>query len=460
MLYGDPAVFKLETGLSRRGFLRGGLSLGAFGLPAAPRLARAASQEGSDRRAKSVIVLLQEGGMSHLESWDPKPDAPAEVRGSFETISTSNPELIVGEHMPRLAAQAHLFNVVRSTYMDNARRDHSPGLHWVLTGYDNQAAGVALEQTNNAASVGSIVARQTGTVTAGGIPNFVAIPNSKQLGNRVRYTGALHLGGACEPFDAGAIPAKSDGRYVLPAGLTLPADVPANRLQDRQQLLASIDALQRERDALANAGGLSDYRRTVFDLLVGQRGREAFDINREPAKIRELYGNSRMGQGTLLARRLVEAGVTYVLVNYSKNNSWDTHANNFKRLKDTLLPPMDQAASALLIDLEQRAMLDDVIVLMMGEMGRTPKINKNSGRDHWPDVFSLMIAGGRLTRGQVLGSSSRLADLPHTRPVHYHEILATVYRQLGVDPRSIIKDDQDRPVRIMPEADAVHELIT
>ena len=146
-------------------------------------------------------------------------------------------------------------------------------------------------------------------------------------------------------------------------------------------------------------------------------------------------------------------------MNYSKNNSWDTHSNNFDRLKKTLLPPMDQAASALLVDLDQRGMLDDVLVLMMGEMGRTPKINKNSGRDHWPDVFSVMIAGGGLTRGQVLGSSSRLADTPSDRPVHYHEILATVYHQLGIDPNLVVKDDQDRPVRIMPEAELVHELI-
>ena len=148
-----------------------------------------------------------------------------------------------------------------------------------------------------------------------------------------------------------------------------------------------------------------------------------------------------------------------MLVNYSKNNSWDTHSNNFDRLKKTLLPPMDQAASALLVDLDQRGMLDDVLVLMMGEMGRTPKINKNSGRDHWPDVFSVMIAGGGLTRGQVLGSSSRLADIPNDRPVHYHEILATVYHQLGIDPNLVVKDDQDRPVRIMPAAELVHELI-
>lgn len=454
-------MFRFQKGVSRRGFLAGSLSLSTIGLPGLTQIARATSQTGNvatGRRAKSVIVLLQEGGMSHLDSWDPKPTAPVEVRGEFKSISTSVSGLTVSEHMPLLAAQARLFNVVRSVYMDNARRDHSPGLHWVLTGYDNQAAGVSLEKVNSAPSVGSVVAHQIGTETAGGIPNFVAIPSAKQLGSRVRYTGALHLGGACEAYSSGAVPEHADGRYVLPTGLTLPTDISIARLQQRQRLVSAMDTFKRDRDELAPTS-LADFRHKAFDLLVGQRGQKAFDLNQEPTKVREMYGDSAMGQGTLLARRLVEAGVTYVLVNYSKNNSWDTHANNFKKLSDTLLPPMDRAASALLVDLDQRGMLDDVMVLMMGEMGRTPKINKQSGRDHWPDVFSLMIAGGGLTRGQVLGASSRMAEVPHERPVHYHEILATLYHQLGIDQDLTVRDNQDRPVRIMPDAELVHELI-
>ena len=160
-----------------------------------------------------------------------------------------------------------------------------------------------------------------------------------------------------------------------------------------------------------------------------------------------------------MARRLVEAGVTYVLVNYSKNNSWDTHANNFAKLKDTLLPPMDQAVSALLEDLEDRGMLDDVLVLLTGEMGRTPRINNKSGRDHWTDVFSLMMAGGGLTRGQVVGTSTRQAEAPGTRPVHFHEILATVYSQLGIDPHLAIPDQFERPVPILPDAEPMNELL-
>lgn len=453
-------MLHLETGLSRRGFLAGSVSLGALMLPRAARCADTAEPSSRNRRrAKSVIVLLQEGGMSHLDSWDPKPKAPAEVRGSFQAIPTSNPDLTVCCHMPLLARQAHLYNVVKSVYMDNARRDHSPGLHWVLTGYDNQAAGVSQETVNRAPSVGSVVAHELGTVTDEGLPNFVAVPSSKQLGGRVRYTGALHLGAECDPFVSGTVPDRASGSYALPTGLTLSAGISPARLADRSRLLSSIDLANRQRDELAAVHELSAYQHQAIDLLLGQRGQTAFDINQEPPETRERYGDSEMGQGTLLARRLVEAGVTYVLVNYSKNNSWDTHNDNFKRMKNSLLPPMDQAVTALLTDLEQRGMLDDVLVLLMGEMGRTPKINKQSGRDHWPDVFSLMIAGGGLTRGQVLGSSSPLADTPHDRPVHYHEILATVYHQLGIDPNLLIKDRQQRPIRILKEAEPVYELI-
>jgi hypothetical protein len=367
--------------------------------------------------------------------------------------------LTIGEHMPRLARQAHLYNVVRSVYMDNERRDHSPGLHWILTGYDNQAAGVSLMKENTHASVGSIIAHELGGLTAAGLPNFVAVPTRKQLGGRVNYTGALYLGAGCEAFESGTVPERADQRYVLPAGLTLPGDLSVARLEDRRRLQGTIDRIRRETDAASGADGLSGFQQQAFDVLLGQRGRDAFDINQEPAGVRERYGHSSMGQGTLLARRLVEAGVTCVLVNYSKNNSWDTHNDNFKRLKESLLPPMDQAASALLEDLEQRGMLDDVLVLLTGEMGRTPRINNKSGRDHWTDVFSLLMAGGGLTRGQILGSTSRQAEAPATRPVHFNEILATLYLQLGIDPHLAIPDQFNRPVHILPRGEPVRELL-
>jgi hypothetical protein len=394
-----------------------------------------------------------------LESWDPKPRAPAEVRGEFADIATATPGLRIGEHLPRLAKLTPLYNTIRSVYMDNARRDHSPGLHWVLTGWDNQAAGVGLEKVNHSPSVGSVICHQLGAFTRAGLPNFIAIPTAKQLGNRVRYTGAKHLGAACEPYDSGPVPSKSTDPFQLPTGLVLPRDMSPSRLRDRQDLLSSLKTLNRNRRRLDELGGIGDFQRTAYELLAGRRGQQAFDLNREPRAMRERYGDSEIGQGTLLARRLVEAGAHYVLVNYSKNNSWDTHRDNFKRLKNTLLPPTDQAVAALLTDLEERGMLDETLVVLMGEMGRTPKINKNAGRDHWPDVFSLLMAGGGLTRGQVLGASSRFADTPAERPIHYHEVLATIYRQLGIDASLVFVDEQAQPKPVMPDADCVHELI-
>jgi hypothetical protein len=452
-------MIHFERQITRRGFLRSGVALGALALPTRVQAAGATPGAALPRRARGVIVLLLEGGMSQFETWDPKPLAPVEYRGSFGQIQTTNPELTIGEHTPLLARHAQLYNVVRSVYMDNARRDHSPGLHWVLTGYDNQAVGVELSKENSYSSVGTVIAHEIGSVTRAGLPNFVAIPNRTQLGGRVNFNKALHLGAACEAFDAGMIPGSAHDTYMIPAGLAIPQGMDLDRLQDRRALLSVFDRLRRQHDAQASGESLGAYQAHAFDLLLGQGSREAFNLNAEPRAIRELYGHSTMGQGTLLARRLIEAGVGYVLVNYSKDNSWDTHGDNFNRLKNELLPPMDQAVSALLVDLDQRGLLDEVLVLVTGEMGRTPAINRNAGRDHWPDVFSLLVAGGGLTRGQVVGSSTDNGERPASRPTHFQEILATIYRQLGIDPNLVISDAQGRPFRILPPASPVRELI-
>lgn len=448
-------MFELETGLSRRRFLHGGIGLGALMLP---RIGHAEEKsQSTPRRARSVIVLLLEGGMSHLETWDPKPNAPRELRGTFDTIATSNPQLRIGEHLPLLAQQAHHYNIIRSVH--SAARNHSPGLHWILTGYDNPRAGINGERVNREPSVGFVVSHQLGNLTTGGLPNFVAVPSRSQLGGRVNFVGASHLGAGYDAFDSGAVPQTASARYVLPTGLALPKEVQLSRLENRRSLLESIDQLNSRREQSDQLRNLADYQQRAFDLLLGEKGRAAFDINRESAETRKRYGDSQIGQGTLLARRLVEAGVNYILVNYSKNNSWDTHRDNFSRLRKTLLPPTDRAVSALLSDLHERGLLDETLVLMMGEMGRTPVINKNSGRDHWPDVYSILMAGGGLTRGQVLGSSTRGGEQPGARPVHVGEVLATLYHQLGIDPGLVIKDRQDRPVPVLPHAEPVFELI-
>ena len=447
---------QLRSGVPRRSFLRSQLALGAASHRPDLCVATSASPCRSPL-ARSVITWLQEGGMSQLESWDPKPAGSAEIRGIFKSIATTQAVFRIGEHMPRLARKTALYNVVRSVTMDNTRRDHSPGLHWLSTAYDHQAAGVSLEKVNRSPSVGAVLAHQPGTTTADGLSNFVAIPNARQLGNRVRYTGALHLGAACDAFDAGPIPATATGKDRLPQGLTLPADIAPARLRQRRLLLAAFAERDSSPHREATNNDFGAFQVKSHEILASRGVRYAFDLNQEPPHVREMYGASAMGQGTLLARRLVEAGVSYVLANHSEKHSWDTHNDNFNMLTNTLLPPMDQAVSALLGDLQQRGMLDEVLVL--GEMGRTPRINKHRGRDHWPDLFSLLIAGGGLTRGRVLGSSSRHSGTLLERPVHHHEILATINHQLGIDPNQMVRHRRDRPVRIMPEAKPLHELL-
>ena len=352
--------------LSRRQFAGAGVGLGAFMLPTTGGGAESPS---ASAPCKSVIVLLLEGGMSHFESWDPKPNAPAEIRGEFDSIGTANPDLIVGEHLSRLAPLADEFNIVRSVFALNRRNDHSPGLHWVLTGYDNQSAGVSLVNVNSHPSVGAVVSHQVGDSASSGLMNFVAVPGRKQLGSRVNFNRALHLGSAHEAFDSGPIPETADGKYHIPTGLVLPQHVQRSRFDRRRTLLDSLSQTQRVLDSKAT-GSLNGFQAYAFDLLLGKRGRAAFDLNQEPTTARRRYGNHYFGQRILMARRLIEAGVTYVVVNLSKNNSWDAHANNFASHRQKL-PQLDEAVSALLTDLIDRHLLDQTLVLMTGEMGRT-----------------------------------------------------------------------------------------
>jgi len=443
-----------NRGLTRRQFAGGGIGLGAF-LP--PQSVQRAETSPIDPPCKSVVVLLLEGGMSHFESWDPKPAAPAEIRGEFDSIATANPDLTVGEHFTRLAGLANDYNIVRSVFAPNERNDHSPGLHWVLTGYDNQAAGVSLVKVNTHPSMGAVVAHQRGDRSSAGLMNFVAVPDRKQLGGRVNFNHALHLGSANDAFDTGAVPDRANQEYAVPTGLVLPQSVELSRFRDRRTLLDSLNRTQRLIDSPAT-GGIDGFQAYACDLLLGSRGQTAFDLNLESAATRRRYGDHYFGQRILMARRLVEAGVTYVVVNLSKNNSWDAHKNNFSSHRQKL-PQLDKAVSALLTDLMDQGLLDETLVLMTGEMGRTPRINSNAGRDHWSRAWSVLMAGGGLTRGQVLGSTTKDGSDPVSRPVHLNDLLATVYHQLGIEPDLMVPDELGRPLRIQPESSPVAELL-
>jgi uncharacterized protein (DUF1501 family) len=445
----------LEAPLTRRQMLRGGFALGAFLLPQAAGAARTTARP---RLARGTIFIMLEGGMSHLDSWDPKPNAPAEIRGEFGTIATTVAGLRIGEYLPRLARQAHRCNLIRSVHCD-ARNDHSPGMHLLLTGWENTNAGVALETTNRLhPAQGSVLARVLGCASPAGVPRFVALPRTRQISGQVRYAGPAFLGPGCEAFETGEAPAAARLPMQLPPSLALARDLPLSRLNDRQGLRQALDRLNATLDRAAAAGRMDAQYQRALHILSGQQMAGALDLQREPVALRERYGNHRVGQSLLLARRLVECGVRYVLVDPYGNNDWDTHTENFRGHK-ALLPPMDQAVAALLDDLDQRGLLDEVVVVLASEMGRSPRISGQAGRDHWTHAYSVMIAGGGLSRGQVLGETTSKGEWPGRRPVTVPEILATVYHRLGIDPNTILHDEQGRPVAILPEPRPIRELL-
>jgi hypothetical protein len=269
------------------------------------------------------------------------------------------------------------------------------------------------------------------------------------LGKTRRLLGAGYLGAVHEAFESGPVPARHGDPYQAPVGLTLPPLMTPHRLAGRRRLLREVDGLRRAIDSRET--DLAAHQQRAFELLLGGAGRAAFDLNAETQATRERFGDSGMGQGALLARRLAEAGVPYVLVNCGYGaNLWDTHADNFNRLRSELLPPLDRAASALLTDLDDRGMLDDTLVVMLTEFGRTPQINSDGGRDHWPAACSIMLAGGGLVRGRVVGRTTRGGEEPSERPIPANDVLATIYQQLGLDFKKAAPDAEGRPVDILP----------
>jgi hypothetical protein len=449
-------LHQIRNVFTRRNLLQSGVGLGAFVLARSPDALAAASSQAP--RAKGIILVLLQGGMSQLETWDPKPQASPEIRGEFGTIDTSMPGLRVGELMPLLAQEAHRFNVIRSVHCD-ARNDHSPGLHLLLTGYENIGAGVALERFNRQyPAMGSIISRLRGPISPDGAPRFTALPTRGQLGGQVSYATSSFLGSGCEAFETGPAPETAAQPMNVPPSLTLPKDLPLSRLEHRLSLRCAFNNINRVLDQDGVSAAIDAHFQKAFQMLAGDRIRAALDLGQESGKVRERFGSNRVGQSLLLARRLIEAGVNYVLVDPYPAQAWDTHTQNFAGHRKQL-PSMDAAVSALLVDLDERGMLDETIVFVASEMGRSPSIVANAGRDHWTYAYSVMIAGGGLTRGQLLGTTTAKGEWPERRPVTVPEILATIYQQLGIDPNSVLRDDQNRPIAILPDPTPIKELM-
>jgi uncharacterized protein (DUF1501 family) len=446
-------------GLSRRSFLQLSAALptawAVQGLPNAAHAARPA-------RAKSVILLWLWGGPSHLDTFDPKPDAPIEVRGPLASIETRTPGLRFSELLPRLAATSQLFNVVHShtTFAPG----HPDAGTFGLTGFAEQMSPV---QPN----FGSIVAKHRGN--GGDLPPFVSVGRGipRDVVRAMEGFGGGALGKGCDPL----VNCTAQGQAELPS-LELLADLTPHRMLDRRALLRSLDASRRELDmagdrylaqkpiveAQAAEGEWSRLYERAYGLLTNQGARAAFDLSGESARTREAYGQTSFGQSCLLARRLIEWGVSYIQVNWSQyveamtpncDFGWDTHIFNFELLQDRHCPILDRALTALLVDLEQRGLLSSTLVVAMGEFGRGPRITHRASREHWPRCYSSLWAGAGMTPGRVIGASDKQANDPATTPITPLMVGTTIAELTGIDTQARAE------MKVLDGGKAVDELL-
>lgn len=424
-------------GLKRRDALK--IGAGLFGLSLSRILesqARAAAGGQSPDDVSLIIVFLK-GGISTIDTWDMKPNAPAEFRGDFNPIQTVVPEIQLCEHLPLVTQYADKFSLVHSFAHRNSGHGHAD--HYMLTGYHPLPGfNPSLVPNNQRPSHGSVITRKLGP--RGSVPAYVCLPKMHNSG------GASYLGASAAPFVVEADP--NSPNFAVP-DLAPPLEVSASRLENRRPLLNQIDRFARSAEARANrsAGTLNQYQQRAFDLMTSPETKAAFDIAKEPEKLRDEYGRTSLGQSCLMARRLVEAGVRSVLIDHT---NWDTHYDNFKVLKQDLLPQLNLAMSTLFRDLDDRGMLDKTFVLLTGEFGRTPRINQHAGRDHWGPSSAIALGGGGIQGGRVIGASNERAEKPITKPYGPEDLAATIYRCLGIDPKTTFLTPEGRPVPIVP----------
>ena len=429
-------------GVNRRNFLRvGALAAGGIGLPDLLRRRAHAAETGAHVKNGAVIQIWLAGGPSHIDMYDLKPDAPAEFRGEFQEISTSVPGIRISEPLPLQAAIMDKLAVVRSGTHTNA--GHGMGSQWMLTGYQP-----TIEINDNLfPACGSVVSRVKGA-NREGLPAYVNLPRRIGMGN------AAYLGASYNPFAPENDP-NSDSFNVR--NLQLPGRVSVDRLSRRRGLLSELDVIRRDIDTRGDLVGLDKFYGDALDMITNNIALKAFDIHREDPRLRDQYGRNDLGQSCLLARRLVEAGVTYVTI--QAGGGWDTHGDNFAQLKNNLLPKYDRAVAALVDDLHARGLNQDVLVMSMGEFGRTPRINGGKGRDHWPGAMSVLYAGGGLKMGQMVGTTDARAEYPATKAASPGCLLSTMYHTLGIDYHQEFYDQGRRPLAILNEGQPIADLI-
>lgn len=434
------------TGTTRREFLRvGGLSALGLSLASFLRLReQAAASEAAPRRSSPVncILLWMQGGPSHIDTFDPKPDAPAEIRGEFSTIPTRIPGVRVCEHLPRLARQFDKLSLVRGHDPQNG--SHGVADHLMMTGHRfNPALPFPC--------FGSVVAKERGY--RDGMFPFV------QLGRNIdrRFNGGIggFLGDQYNPFEVVEDPSRPNFRV---RDLSIGSENERQRLERRYTMLNEMDRYQRE---IEEAGSPAVQARDAFyerahALITSPVAKRAFDIEQEPGRVRDLYGRTTLGQQCLVARRLIESGVHFVTVT---NGGWDTHTNNFRSLRDRLLPPLDMAYSALLQDLHDRGLLDNTLVVWFGDFGRTPKVNPSAGRDHWSTAGVACLGGGGVRTGQVVGATNANAEVVVDSPVRPQDLAATIYTALGIPLHTWYRAQDGRPIELVPTGRPVRQLV-
>jgi Protein of unknown function (DUF1501) len=437
------------NGVTRRDFIHVGAA-GIFGMGLTlPQLLQAqerAAARGQTTRDVSLIFLFLHGGLSTIDTWDMKPNAPVEFRGEFGPIQTNVNGIQVCEHLPRSARHMDKFSLVRSFRHHNS--DHGAADHYMFTGYFPVAGfNPTLSPNNQRPSLGSVIARKLGPRR--GVPPYACLPKLHPSG------GPAYLGSSVAPFVIDADPNAPN--FSVPDIVPPPA-LAADRLDSRRELLRQLDRFQQsvERAANHNARAISDYQREAFNLMVSPDARRAFDLQAEPDRLRDEYGRNTLGQSCLMARRLVEAGVRCVTIDHS---NWDTHDNNFATLRRELLPALDAGIAALFRDLADRGRLGSTLVLITGEFGRTPRINRNAGRDHWGPVFTVALGGGGIQGGRAIGTSDARAERPATNPHGPENLATTIYHLLGIDPTEDFHTPDGRPVALVNNGRVIRELL-
>lgn len=436
---------------TRRQVIQAGLmGIAGLSLPEVLRLRVQAAVLGQAARDAAIIYVLQEGGGSQIDTWDPKPEADELIRGQFQPIATRVPGVLFSEILPEQAAVMDKLTLLRSVHHPSTQ--HSSSVHLIKTGYYCRPES----SVNEMPSIGSHIARLRG-------PLRRSVPPYVTLNKGARYGEGHFLGVGANPFDVKNVWKGNDFEQpeitdIEIPNLSLVEGLTLERIADRRTLLTAMDNTRRIIDRTGHTAGVDEFNLQAYELVTGSAARSAFDLSSESRALRDRYGRNRIGQSLLLARRLVESGVSFVTVG---TFNWDHHINLWADMRRDA-PPFDRGLAALVEDLYARGLDQRVLVVVMGEFGRTPRFEtigtNKPGRDHWGDAMSVLMAGGGLAGGRVIGATDRLGSRPTESPVRIERILATMYRHLGIDPAQTVVDHQGRPRSLLEFRDEIHEL--